>query len=97
MFSGIRVIGRRPSMESFVSPTAQTIESAASSGGGAVRRLRYNLLQQPRMPLPHISPLLVTRTATVLVRHKTLARRSWTPKVLKLTKHTISLHRDSVS
>ena len=93
MFSGIRALGRKPSMESFVSPTARASESATSTRG-TVRHLRsMSQLSQPRTPLPQISPLLVTRTATVHVRHKTLAWKTWIRQSLRLTKHTISLHR----
>lgn len=91
-------IRRRASRESLISPIAQPIGPAGGSGSGTVRRLRsISRLQQPRLSLPHISPLLVTRVATVHVRQKTLSWRSWTRQVLKLTKHTISLHRDIVS
>jgi len=95
MFSRIPGLARRPSMESFVSPTGQTFDqSPGCVGNTRLRRLRsMSQLQQSRKSFPQISPLLVTRTATVQVRHKKLGWTTWTRQSLRLTKRTVSLHR----
>ncbi|KAF8516480.1 hypothetical protein JB92DRAFT_2252265 [Gautieria morchelliformis] len=85
---------RRPSMGPLVTPTDQPMKGIATSGG-TLRPLGSMSQLQSRMPLPEISPPLVTRTAIVHVGHKTLAWRTWTRQALRLTKHTISLHRCS--
>ncbi|KAF8581778.1 kinase-like protein [Ramaria rubella] len=99
---GLPTLHRRPSMESFISPTAQKIEidlgsKSVSKSGGTIRRMRPVNQPQTRMPLPRISPLLVTHTATVNVGHKGLAWWTWTRRSLRLTMRTISLHRNPES
>ncbi|KAF8479847.1 kinase-like domain-containing protein [Gautieria morchelliformis] len=132
MFASIPRLARKPSMESFVTPTDEPFQPDSSqntrlsgirswharkpsmgppvtqaptdddrpmegmaTSGGTLRRLHSMSQLQSRVPLPEISPLLVTRAAIVHVGHKTLAWRTWTRQALRLTKHTISLHRCS--